>query len=59
MPIDLVAAIEQRFGQVRADEAGGSGDDDALFHGMSVDCSRLTASASVDSLTTELTVTER
>ena len=29
---DRVVAIEQRFGEVRADEAGGSGDDDALFH---------------------------
>ena len=31
---DRVAAIEQRFGEMRADEAGGAGDDDALFHGM-------------------------
>ena len=32
---DGVAAIEQRFGEVRADEAGGSGDDDAfLSHGV-------------------------
>ena len=29
---DLVAAIEQRFGEMRADEAGRAGDDDALFH---------------------------
>ncbi len=28
----LVPAIEQRFRQVRADEPGGSGDDDSLFH---------------------------
>ena len=28
---DRVAAIEQRFGEVRADEAGGAGDDDACF----------------------------
>ena len=27
----LVAAIEQRFGQVRADESGRTGDDDAFF----------------------------
>ena len=30
MPIDRVVAIEQGFGEVRADEAGGAGDDDAL-----------------------------
>ena len=30
-----VAAIEQGFGEVRADEAGGAGDDHSLFHGTS------------------------
>ena len=29
---DGVAAIEERFGEVRADEPGGAGNDDALFH---------------------------
>ena len=29
---DRVVAIEQRFGQMRSDEAGGAGDDDAFFH---------------------------
>ena len=28
---DRVAAVEERFGQVRPDEAGRAGDDDALF----------------------------
>ena len=28
---DRVAAIEQRLGQVRADEAGGAGDDDSFL----------------------------
>ena len=31
---DRVAAVEQRFRQVRADEAGGAGDDDAFRHGV-------------------------
>ena len=33
MPIDRVVAVEQRFGEVRADEAGGAGDDHAFFIG--------------------------
>ena len=29
---DRVAAIEQRFCEMRADEAGGAGDDDSSWH---------------------------
>ena len=29
---DRAVAVEQFFGQMRADEAGGSGNDDASFH---------------------------
>ena len=43
MPIDRVVAIEQRFGEVRSDEAGGAGDDDAFFHSV------LTLTLSADS----------
>ena len=31
---DRIAAIEQCFGQVRADESCRPGDDNALFHGV-------------------------
>ena len=31
---DGVAAVEQRIGEMGADEAGGSGDDDAFLHGV-------------------------
>jgi hypothetical protein len=31
-PDDLIAPIEQRLGEVRADETGGPSDHDALFH---------------------------
>ena len=34
MPMTVVVAIEQGFGEVRADEAGRSGDDNAFFHSI-------------------------
>ena len=36
MPITVVAAIEQGFREVGADEAGGSGDHNALRHRLFV-----------------------
>jgi hypothetical protein len=32
---DAAAAIEERFGEMRSDESGRTGNDDALFHGSS------------------------
>ena len=48
-----IAAVEQRFRQVRADEAGRTGDDDALWSWDVTDAGRRRRAASVRVLVEE------